>query len=96
MGELQENGTFLNDDSEITVTEVVASTTQNISNAEFSLVEDEIENSAKWPSKYQKTIPAKIKREVGIYADSFGAASAIKKFTSLLRSITNTLSTEQL
>lgn len=27
LGELQENGTFLNDDSEITVTEVVASPT---------------------------------------------------------------------
>lgn len=63
MGELQENGTFLNDGSEITVTEVVASTTQNISNAEFSLVEDEIENSAKRPSKYQKTIPEKFKNQ---------------------------------
>ena len=63
MGELQENGTFLNDDSEITVTEVVASTTQNISNAEFSLVEDEIGNSAKRPSKYQKTIPEKFKNQ---------------------------------
>ena len=63
MGELQENGTFLNDGSEITVTEVVASTTQNISNAEFSLVEDEIENSAKRPSKSQKTIPEKFKNQ---------------------------------
>ena len=46
------------------------------------LVKDEIEKSVKPLSKYQKTIPEKIKREVGIYADSFGTASAIKKFTS--------------
>ena len=71
-----------NDDIEITVTKVITSANQNISNVELSLVEDEIEKSVKRTSKYQKRIPEKIKREVGIYADSLGTASAIKKFTS--------------
>ena len=71
-----------NDDIEITVTKVITFANQNISNAELSLVEDEIEKSVKRTSKYQKRIPEKIKREVGIYADSLGTASAIKKFTS--------------
>ena len=38
-------------DTENSVTNVVTSATQNISNAELSPVEDEIENSAKRPSK---------------------------------------------
>ena len=65
-----------NDNIEITVTKVVTSTTQNTSNAELSLFEEEIEKSSKRPSKYQKTIPEKI---YGIHAVSFGTASAIKK-----------------
>ena len=50
-----------NDDIEITVTKVITSANQNISNAELSLVEDEIEKSVKRTSKYQKRIPEKIR-----------------------------------
>ena len=32
--------------------------------------------------KYQVEIPAKIKKEVGLYARDFDAASAIKKFSN--------------
>ena len=64
------------DNTEITVTKVVTSATQIISNAEYLL------SKTKSKSEYQKTILKKIKREVGIYANSFGTASVIKKFTS--------------
>ena len=60
-----------NDDTEITVTKVVTSATQNISNAELSFIEYKIEKSVKRPSKHQKTIPKKMKRKVGIYVDSY-------------------------
>ena len=53
-----------NDDTKITVTKVVTSSTQTISNAELSLVKEEIEKSVKQTSKYLKTIPKKIKIEV--------------------------------
>ena len=67
-----------NDDTEITATKIAISGTQTISIAELSLVEDEIKKSVKRPSKYQKTVPEKITGKVGIYADSFGSASAAK------------------
>ena len=53
-------------DTENSVTNVVTFATQNISNAELSPGEDEIENFVKPPSKYEKTIHEKIKRAVGI------------------------------
>ena len=53
-----------NVDTEITVNNVVTSTTLNILKVELSLVEDEIGKSVKQPSKYQKRIPEKIKIEV--------------------------------
>jgi len=58
----------------------VTSATKNVSNAELHLVEDEIEKSVKRPIKYHKSIPENIKQEVGMYAHSFGTASAIKKY----------------
>lgn len=70
------------DESGITITKVVASSTNAVTNAELTLVENEIEKSCKEPSNYQKEIPKKIKQEVGIYADSFGTAAAIKKFSA--------------
>ena len=48
------------------------------------------------PKKYQVEIPAKIKKEVGLYARGFITASAIKKFTtkylkySFIRTTVNT------
>ena len=67
-----------NDVTKITVNKIAISGTQTISVVELSLVEGEIKKSVKWLSKYQKTIPEKIKGKVGIYADSFGTASAVK------------------
>ena len=58
----------------------MTSATNNISNAELHLVEDEIKNSVKRTTKYQKKIPHNVKQEVSIYAKSFGTASAIIKF----------------
>ena len=46
-GVLQEKKKSSNDDAEVTVSKVVTSTTLNISNAELSLVEDEIEKPVK-------------------------------------------------
>ena len=46
-----------NGGTEIIVIKVVTSVSQNILNAELSLVKDEIEMSVKQPSKYQKAIP---------------------------------------
>ena len=72
-----------NGGTEIIVIKVVTSISQNILNAELSLVKDEIEMFVKQPSKYQKAIPE----------NSFRTA---QQLTSLLQTIANTLSTEQL
>ena len=71
--------TYSKEDSGIVVTKVVNSATSDISNAELSIVEDEIKNSVQRPSTYQKAIPERIKREVGTYADGFRTAAAMKK-----------------
>ena len=78
-----------NDDTEITVTKGGTYATQNIPHAELSFADDKIEKSVKRTSKYQKRIPEKIKRQVGIYASSFGTASVLR---SLLQVIANILS----
>jgi len=70
-----------NNENEVTITNIVTSATEDISNAELTFVEEEIQKSIKRPEKYQKAIPEQIKREVGMYANDFGTASAIKKFT---------------
>ena len=62
------------------ITKIVTSATNNISNAELHLVEDEIKKSVKHPTKYQKETPDNVKQEVDIYINSFGTASVIKKF----------------
>ena len=41
-----------------------------------------MQKTYKHPKKHQVEIPAKIKKEVGLYARDFGTASAIKKFTT--------------
>ena len=45
-------------------------------------MEDEIQKSCSRPDKYQKGIPEEIKKEVGTYANIYGTASAIKKFST--------------
>ena len=45
-------------------------------------MEDEIQKSCSRPDKYQKGIPEEIKTEVGTYANIYGTASAIKKFST--------------
>ena len=67
-------------DDTIQITKIVTSATNNISNTELHLVEDEIKKSVKHLTKYQKEIPDNVKQEVGIYTNSFGTASVIKKF----------------
>ena len=76
----QQKATCSKDTTEINITKIVSSATKNVTNAELTLVEKEIENSVNRPRKYEKDIPKKIKQEVGIYADSYGTAAALKKF----------------
>ena len=68
------------ENSDVRITNVVKSATNDITKAEITLVEDEIQKSCSRPDKYQKGIPEEIKKEVGTYANIYGTASAIKKF----------------
>ena len=67
------------ENSDVRITNVVKSATNDITKAEITLVEDEIQKSCSRPDKYQKGIPEEIKKEVGTYANIYGTASAIKK-----------------
>ena len=55
--------------------------TGNVTSAERAYAAEEMQKTYESPKKYQVEIPAKIKKEVGLYARDFGTASAIKKFT---------------
>ena len=70
------------ENSDVRITNVVKSATNDITKAEITLVEDEIQKSCSRPDKYQKGIPEEIKKEVGTYANIYGTASAIKKFST--------------
>ena len=67
-------------ENEITITKMFTFSTYEISNAELILGEEEIQKSVKRSAKCQKSIPEKFKR--GIYVNSFGSDSAIKRFRS--------------
>ena len=69
-----------NHEKVIRITKMLTFSTYDISNVVLILGEEEIQQSKKSSAKYQKTIPKHFRR--GIYADSFGNASAIKRFTS--------------
>ena len=55
--------------------------TENVSNAELSFAEEEIEKCYKPPLQYQREIPQSVKTEVSKHARDFGTASAVKKYT---------------
>ena len=75
---------------------VLTSVTENVTSAELAYAEEEMQKTYERPKKYQVEIPAKIKKEVGLYARDFHTASAIKKFTtkypkySFIRTTVNT------
>ena len=64
-------------DNEVKITNVIKSTTSDITNAELTLVAKEIQKSCNQKVKYQKAVPEMIKKEVGMYAKVHGTASAI-------------------
>ena len=66
----------------IRITNVQTSVTENVTSAELAYAEEEIQKTYEHPKKYQVEIPAKIKKEVGLYARDFGTASAVEKFTT--------------
>ena len=66
----------------IQITNVLTSVTENVTSAELAQAEGEIQKTYERKKKYQVEIPAKIKKEVGLYARDFDAASAIKKFSN--------------
>ena len=68
-------------DYEVKITNVRKSAASDISNAELTLVAKEIQKSGNQKVKYQKAVPEAIKK-VGMYAEVYGIASAIKKFSS--------------
>ena len=67
-----------NNSAEVTITNVVTSATDDIAKAELAFVEDEIQKLCSRPQQYQKAIPEK--EEVGMYANIFGTASALKTY----------------
>ena len=64
------------------IANVIKSATSDITNAESVLVAKEIEKSCNQKVKYQKAVPETIKQDVSMYAQVYGTASAIKKFSS--------------
>ena len=80
----------------IQITNVLTSVTENVSSAKLAYAEEQIQKTYELPQKYQVENPAKIQKEVGLYARNFGTASAIKKFTteypkySFIRTTVNT------
>ena len=56
--------------------------TENVTSAELAYAEEEMQMTYERPKKYQVEIPAKIKKEVGLYERDFGTASANKKFST--------------
>ena len=66
----------------IQITNVLTSVTENVIFAELAYAEEEIQKTHERPKKYQVEIPAKIKKEIGLYARYFGTALAIKQFTT--------------
>ena len=70
-----------NNEKEISVTKIVTSLTNDILNAELTVVEEKTQKSFKHLGKYQQAIPEKVKKEVEIYANTIGTTSAIKKFS---------------
>ena len=63
----------------IQITNALTSVAENVTSAEFAYAEENMQKTCKRPKRYQVEIPAKIKKEVDLYARDFGAASAIKK-----------------
>ena len=49
---------------------------------DYAYAEEEIQKTYERSKKYQVEIPAKIKKEAGLYARDFATTSAIKKFTT--------------
>ena len=56
--------------------------TESVTSVEFPNTEEQMQKKYELTQKYQVRIPAKIKKKVGLHARDFGAASAIKKFTT--------------
>ena len=79
----------------IQITNVPTSMTENVTSSELVYAE-EMQKTYKRPKKYQVEIPAKIRREVDLYARDFGTLSATKMFTtkcpqySFIRTTVNT------
>ena len=64
------------------ITNILTSATENATPGELAYAEVEMRKTYTRQKKYQVAIPAKTKKEVGLYARDFGTASAIKKFTT--------------
>ena len=46
--------------------------TENVTSTGLAYAEEEMQKTYEHPKKYQVEIPAKIKKEVGLYARDFG------------------------
>ena len=62
-------------DNEVKITNVIKPATSDITKVELS------QKSCNQKAKYQNAVPETVKREVGMYAESYATASAIKKFS---------------
>ena len=68
-------------DDEIQVTRILSAATENVSEAELTFAEEELNKSYSRPHRYSKDIPDSVKIEVSRHARDLGTASAIKKYT---------------
>ena len=66
----------------IQLTNILTSVIENVTPVELAYAEDKMQQTYQRPKKYQVEIPAKIKKEVDLYARDFSTASAIKMFTT--------------
>ena len=73
--------TLKNNEKEISVTNIVTSLTNDILNAEVTVVEEKMQKFVKHLGRYQEAIPENVKKDVEIFANTIGTTSAIKKFS---------------
>ena len=68
-------------EDEIQVTRYLSPATENVSEAELTFAEEELNKYYSRPHRYTKDIPDSVKIEVSRHARDLGTASAIKKYT---------------
>ena len=75
--------TFLKGRKETDAPALVASATDDVSQSELMMVENEIKKSTQVRKHYNKIVPETIKREAGIYALLHGTKAKVERFSKV-------------